>query len=69
MTLNLAHNFLLLSVVNRASVLKELRALDENEVISLFKGNHRMDLYRLAFTRLKERNQINALERAILNYL
>jgi hypothetical protein len=71
MTLNLARNFLLLSFIHRADVLKKLHVLDEDEFHRLRRGNHDevMALYKLAFGRIKERRQIEALEHAVSNYI
>lgn len=71
MTLNLARNFLLLSFIHSASVLKELKALDDDELCRLHKSNHAevAEIYKTAFRRIKERNQIEILERAVRNYL
>lgn len=71
MTLNLARNFLLLSFIHRANVLRQLNVLDDDEFYRLHRGNHDevMALYKLAFGRITERKQIKDLEHAVLNYL
>jgi len=69
MTLNLAHNFLNLSFVIRAKVLKDLGLLDADEASKLHISNHAevMEIYRKAFRRANERKQVKALEKAVAN--
>lgn len=69
MTLNLARNFLLLPFIHRASALKKLNVLDDDELSNLFKSEsaQALEIYKVAFGRLRERNQIRDLEHVVMN--
>jgi hypothetical protein len=70
MTLNLARNFLLLPFAHRASILMKLKVLNTDELFRLSKCSHgdAIETYKTAFYRIKERNQIKALEQIVKDY-